>query len=96
MDLDTLRSEYRDAILAITQKYGADNVRVFGSVARGEAGPDSDVDLLVHMRPGSSLFDLGGIYSELTTLLHCKVDIVSEKAVSPRLKDAIFKEATAL
>jgi len=59
MNLDELRRQKRDEILRVAARYGAYNVRIFGSVARGEAGPDSDIDFLVDMEPDRSLFDVG-------------------------------------
>jgi len=60
--------------LPIVSKYGARNVRIFGSLARGEAREDSDIDFLVDMEPGRSLFDLGGLLMDLQKLLAQKVD----------------------
>ena len=62
MSIDELLKTRRSEILAIAKRLGARNVRVFGSVARGEAGPESDIDFIVEMEPGRSLFDLGGLY----------------------------------
>ena len=94
MNLATLR-RHRDRILAIADKYGAENVRVFGSVARGDASQVSDVDLLVRHRPGTSLMDVAGMYGDLKDLLGCEVDIVSEKTIPPYAQH-IFAEAQAL
>jgi len=71
-------AERRQEILALADKYGAYNVRVFGSVARGEAGPDSDVDLLVSVREGVSMFDLVGLWLDLQDLLGCEVSLVTD------------------
>jgi len=86
----------RDQILALAAKRGAFNVRVFGSVARGEANPDSDVDFLVDMEDGRSLFDLGGLLYDLQNLLHRKVDIVTEAGLHWYIKDRVLKEAKPL
>jgi hypothetical protein len=86
----------KDQILALAAKRGAFNVRVFGSVARGEANPDSDVDFLVDMEDGRSLFDLGGLLYDLQNLLHRKVDIVTEAALHWYIKDRVLKEAKPL
>ena len=83
----------RDQILTLAAKYGAFNVRVFGSVARGEANPDSDVDFLVDMEDGRSLFDLGGLLYDLQNLLHRKVDVVTEAGLHWYIKDKVIKEA---
>lgn len=88
--------EKRQQILALAEKYGARNVRIFGSVARGEARPDSDIDFLVEMAPGRSLFDLGGLLYELRLLLDADVDIVTEKGLRPRLRDRVLREAVPL
>jgi predicted nucleotidyltransferase len=86
----------RDEVLRIAAKYGARNVRVFGSLARGEAGPGSDLDLLVSLDPGRSLLDLIAIKQDLEDLLGCEVDIVTEAAISPYLRDQVLKEAVAV
>ena len=86
----------RRQILALAKKYGARNVRVFGSVARGEARPDSDIDFLVELEPGRSLFDLGGLLYELQSLLGVKVDVITEKGLRPRLRERVLREAIPL
>jgi len=86
----------RDAILRIAAKHGATNVRVFGSVARGEAGPASDLDLLVDMEPGRSLFDLGELMSDLRNLLGCNVDVLTESSIYWLLRRRILREARPL
>lgn len=80
--LERLR-ERRSAILEVCARNGASDVRVFGSVARGEEDEESDVDLLVVMEKGRSLFDLAGLILELETLLGCPVNVVSEGGVRP-------------
>ena len=77
MDVGRLVDEHREEILRIVAKHGGRNVRVFGSVARGDADESSDVDFLVDLEPGRSLFDLGGIQFELEELLGCRVDVVT-------------------
>ena len=96
MALSELLQQKREEILRICAKYGARNVRVFGSVARGEADEQSDLDLLVEMDPGRSLFDLGGLQYELEHLLGRKVDVVTEKGLYWLLRRRILKEARAL
>ena len=86
----------REEILQIAARYGARNVRVFGSVARGEAGPNSDLDLLVQLAPGSSLLDLIAIKQDLEDLLDCEVDVVTEAAISPYIRERVLKEAVGL
>ena len=96
MLLDDLRANYRTRILALAEKHGAETIRVFGSVVHGNAGEASDVDFLVRMREGTSLLDRGGLYYDLEELLGCKVDVVSERAVSPYLREKVFAEAVSI
>lgn len=96
MDLNELFTNKRDDILRIAAQYGARNVRIFGSVARGEARPDSDLDVLVDVEPGRSLFDLGGLLMELQDLLGCRVDVVTEQGLRPRLRERVLREAVPL
>jgi predicted nucleotidyltransferase len=93
--LDALRRR-RDEILRIAAEHGASNVRVFGSVARGEADAASDVDLLVDLEPGRSLFDLGGLLMDLQELLGIRVDVVTERALRSRFRERVLGEAVAL
>jgi uncharacterized protein len=95
MNIQSLR-EKREEILQVAAKHGARTVRVFGSVARGEADAASDLDLLVEMEPGRSLLDLGGLLMELQDLLGCRVDVVTEKGLRERIRDRVLKEAVAL
>lgn len=71
-------------------------MRLFGSVARGEADEESDIDILVDMEPGRSLLDLGGLLMELQALLQCRVDVVTERGLRPRLRDQVLAEAKPL
>jgi uncharacterized protein len=96
MSLDELLQAKREDILRIAAQYGASNVRVFGSVARGEADEKSDIDLLVNMEPGRSLFDLGGLLADLEDLLGCNVDVVTEDGLRDRIRNRVLKEAVAL
>jgi predicted nucleotidyltransferase len=96
MDTRTILQTHRDDILSVAARHGARNVRVFGSVARGEARPDSDVDILVDMEPGHSLFDLGGLLYDLQTLLGVEVDVVTEKGLRPRIRAQVIREAVPL
>lgn len=86
----------RDQLAEVALRRGATNLRVFGSVARGEATPTSDVDLLVDLEPGRSLVDLGGLLMDLSELLGVDVDVVTETALAPRARDRILAEAVAL
>ena len=96
MDPGKIIQANREEILHIADRYGASNVRVFGSVARGEANAGSDVDLLVDLEPGHSLLDLGGLLMELQDLLRCPVDVVTEKGLRDRIRQRILEEATPL
>jgi predicted nucleotidyltransferase len=86
----------RTRILEITAKYGAGDVRAFGSVARGEDLPDSDIDFLVEMAPGRDLFDVIALSRELEELLRQKTDVVSGDELSPYLRDRVLSEAVAI
>ena len=86
----------RQEILTIAARHGARNVRLFGSVARGEAEERSDVDLLVDMEPSWSLLDHAALSIELNRLLNCKVDVISERGLKPRIRERVLKEAVAL
>jgi hypothetical protein len=93
MVLAELLKEKQKDILSIAAKYGAHNVRVFGSLARGEADEQSDIDFLVEMEPGRSLLDLGGLQAELEALLGCPVDVVTEKGLKARIRGRVLAEA---
>lgn len=93
--IEVLRHK-RAEILRIATQHGALNIRVFGSVARGEARPDSDVDFLVDVEAGRSLLDLGGLLMDLRDLLHCPVDVVTEKGLRPRVRERVLREAVPL
>lgn len=96
MSVYELRREKREDILSIANMYGASNVRVFGSVARGEADAESDIDFLVDMEPGRSLFDMGGLLMDLQEMLGYNVDIVTPQGLRDRIRDRVLKEAIAL
>ena len=96
MSFDELLQSKREEILRIAANHGAYNVRVFGSVARGEADEQSDIDLLVNMEKGRSLFDLGGLLADLEDLLGCNVDVVTEDGLRDRIRNRVLKEAIAL
>jgi predicted nucleotidyltransferase len=86
----------RAAILALATKHGASNVRLFGSVVRGEGQHDSDVDFLVDMQEDRSLFDLIGLQQDIEKILGRKVDILTPNGINRYLKDRILAEATPL
>jgi hypothetical protein len=96
MDIKQRLKERRQEILALATRHGAKRVRIFGSVARGEADDQSDVDFLVEMEPGRSLMDMGGLLMNLQELLGCKVDVVSEKGLRQRIRERVLKEAMPL
>ena len=86
----------REEILRIAGKHGARNVRVFGSVARRDAGPKSDVDFLVEMESGRSLLDFARLLNALQDLLDCKVDLVEEGGLHWYIRDQVLSEAVLL
>ena len=83
----------RDEILRVAAQHGARNVRVFGSVARGEADEASDVDFLVDMEPGRSLLDLGSLQVDFESLLGRRVDVVTVRGLKARIRNAVLAEA---
>jgi len=94
--IEELLKAKREEILRVAAKRGARNVRIFGSVARGEADEASDIDILVDLEPGRSLLDLGGLWSELNELLGRKVEVVTEKGLRERIRDRVLREAVPL
>lgn len=93
MGVDELIGPQRDAILRIARKHGASNVRVFGSVARGEAGPDSDVDLLIDAGAVTSAWFPGGLVADLEAVLGRRVDVVTERGLMPEMRPHVLREA---
>ncbi len=96
METNELLREKRDEILRTAARHGAHNVRVFGSTARGDVGPESDIDLLVNLEPGRSLLDLGALLMDLQDLLGCPVDVVTEAGLRSRIRDRVLREARSL
>jgi len=96
MGIDNILKDRRETILRVAASHGARDVRVFGSRVRGTAGPDSDVDILVKLEAGRSLLDLIAIKQDLEDLLGCKVDVVTEAAISPYIREQVLNEAIAL
>jgi predicted nucleotidyltransferase len=96
MGIDELLKTKREEVLHIAAKHGARNIRVFGSLARGEADEESDIDLLVEMEPDRSLLNLGGLWWDLNELLGGRVDVVTEKGLHERIRDRVLKEAIPL
>ena len=93
MGIAEIVADKKEQILALAAKYGASNVRVFGSVANGTANENSDIDFLVDMEKGRSLFDLGGLLMDLQQLLNRKVDVVTENGLHWYIKERVLNEA---
>src|SRR5215475_8431328 len=93
MDINALLQQKREEILRIAAQHGARNIRVFGSVARGEAGPESDVDFLVELEPGRSLLDHAALLLDLEQLLGRKVDVATERSLKERIRVRVLREA---
>jgi hypothetical protein len=96
MGADELLKEKRADILRIAAQHGARNVRLFGSAARGEARPDSDIDVLVEFEPGRTLLDRIGLMQDLEDLLGRKVDVVTEKALHRMIRQQVLEQAVRL
>ena len=92
MLLDIIHKK-KDVILDIARQHHASNVRVFGSVARGEENENSDIDLLVSFQSSASLLDQAGLISELGKMLNKKVDVVSDRALNPYIRNKVLNEA---
>lgn len=86
----------RDEILRIAARHGVRNIRLFGSVARGDAGPESDVDFLVDVGPEHSAFFPGGLVADLEDLLGRRVDVVEPDGLHPLVRDRILRDAVAV
>jgi uncharacterized protein len=91
-----LIERHREKILELAGRHGATQVRVFGSLARGEGTERSDLDLLVTLEEKRSLLDLVGLKQDIEELLHRSVDVVTEPALSPYIRDRVLAEATPL
>lgn len=96
MMLDELLKEKRTEILEIAANYGAYNIRVFGSVVRGETRPESDIDFLVELEAGRDLLDHAGLWIDLRDLLGVEIDVVTENGLKARIKERVLHEAIAL
>lgn len=96
MEIEKLLQSQKNQILTLAQKNGAYDIRVFGSVARGEARPDSDIDFLVKLEAGRSLLDLARLLRELQALLGMPVDVVTEAGLRPRIRPQVLKDARPL
>lgn len=87
---------HRTEILALADRHGMRDVRVFGSMARGDADDSSDVDLLVSLRPGRSGLDLAALLTDVQELLDRRADVVTELALHPEMRDRVLQEAQPL
>ena len=96
MGIQKIIANHREQILSLAAKYGAYNVRIFGSVARGTDDENSDIDFLVELEDERTLFDLGGLLMDLQDLLKRKVDVVTENGLHWYIKDKILNEAKPL
>ena len=96
MKMDEVVLPNREKILQLAEQYGARRVRVFGSVARRQDDAGSDIDFLVDMEPGRSLFDLGGLLVDLEKLLNSKVDVVTVRGLKDRIRDRVVHESVLL
>lgn len=96
MNIEEIIGDKRQAILRLAAQYGASQVRVFGSLARGEAGPDSDVDFLVSFPDTTSVFDVIGLWLALKDLMGREVDVLTEGGLDDRMKARILKDAVPL
>ena len=96
MSIDDLLKEKREEILRLASKYGARNVRVFGSVTRGEANVGSDIHFPVELEPGRSLLDHAAFLLDLENLLGCRVDVVTERGLRERIRERVLREAVPL
>ncbi len=95
MEIEKLKA-YRQDILTIAERYHAPNIRVFGSVARGEATENSDIDFLIDVSPEQTLFDLIRLTRSLSELLGCKADVAQSTVLHPRIRREVLREAIAL
>jgi uncharacterized protein len=95
VDLPRLRA-HRQQILQLAAAFGASNVRVFGSIARGEARPDSDVDLLIDFPPDRSLLEWSAFWQELERVLGARVDLAVASDLRPEVRSVVLNEAIPL
>ena len=96
IDLHDLVIRKRQEILTIAKRRGAKNIRLFGSVSRHEARPDSDIDILIDLEPERSLLDVGGLAMDLQQLLNHNVDVITEAGLRPRIRADVLKDARPL
>jgi len=91
--LEEFRAQKGRAIRAIAARHGVTGIRVFGSFARGEAGPGSDLDLLIEPGPVRTPFFSGGLVADLEAELGMRIDVATSSSLHPRLRDAVLREA---
>jgi predicted nucleotidyltransferase len=96
MSLEQLVEQRREEIRRIASRHGVTRIQLFGSVARGQSHAGSDLDLLIEVGPQTSPWFPGGLVFDLESLLGCRVDVVTETALSPGLRDVILKDARPL
>lgn len=96
MSLQNRIADLREAIPALARRYGVEDVRVFGSVARGDATDSSDIDLLVRLQKGRSLLDLIGFKQDVEELLGVEVDVVTEGGLDETIREEVMAEAIAI
>ncbi|NOQ42379.1 MAG: nucleotidyltransferase [Desulfuromusa sp.] len=94
--MDKFIEEHRETIKRLAANRGAVRVRLFGSLARGEGKPQSDIDLLVDLEEGRSAFALGGILMDLQEALGRRVDVVTPAALHPKIRDKVLEQAVEL
>lgn len=94
--MDRFIEKHRDTIRRLAMERGAIRVRIFGSLARGDGGPQSDVDLLVDLEEGRSALALGGILMDLQELLGRRVDVVTPAALHPNIRQKVLEQAVDL
>ncbi len=96
MTIEQLVKAKREEILRICSEHGVREIRLFGSAARHEADEASDLDFLVELEPGRTIFDLGGLQYELQQFLGCRVDVVTERGLKARIRERVLREAVPL
>jgi len=96
MDLGLVRTRWKPEILRLAERHGIQNVRIFGSIARGEGGQDSDLDLLVGVEPGRSYLDFIAFWKDVEDALGCKVDVVDDEGINPYSRDTVLNDAVPL
>lgn len=96
MTIQELLRENREAILRIAAKHGVEDVRVFGSAGRGQAGPESDVDFLIQVKGPTTPWFPGGLVAELEQLLGRRVDVVEPQALREPIREEVLREARPL